>query len=258
MNQHYGAQFKPQVTPAVRILLIVLVSIFLLQIVLDRFVGLPFTANFAFTPYLFLSGKLWQLVTYIFLHGSPFHLFFNALALFMLGPQLESLWGTKKFLTYFFVSAFGGAILHTLIWVSSLFFFPEHSSSLGLIPIVGASGALYGLLMAYGLLFGNSYFLAFFVFPIQARYFVLIIAAIELISSLTSGNQGVAHLVHLGGLATGFLYLKIKGSKRGGGGGGGLFSKKKMSRDEIRSRLSVITNEEPKNKGDRGYPITWN
>lgn len=258
MSAYQQGPFTPKVTPVVKSLLIVLVSFFVLQFILDRLFGLPFTQQLAFTPFLFVQGKFWQLATYILLHGSPFHLFFNALALFMLGPQLESLWGSKKFLKYFFVTAFGGAILHTFIWVLSLFFFPSQAAELGLIPIVGSSGALYGLLMAYGLLYGDSYFLAFFVFPIKARYFVLIIAAIELFSSFGSGNEGVAHLVHLGGLITGLIYLKISGSKNGRGGGGSFFGRKKsMSKDEVRQRLSVITNNNP-SKGDKGLPITWN
>jgi membrane associated rhomboid family serine protease len=164
------------------------------------------------------------------------------------------------FVQYFLITGLGGALLQTLIWVISLLFLPQHAASLGLIPIVGASGALFGLFMAYGMIFGDAYFLAFFVVPIKAKYFVMIMGGLELLSSIYYGNEGVAHLVHIGGLAAGYFYLKIKGKNlkgRGGGGGGSFFGRKKgMSKEEVRRRLSVITNEN--DKGDKGLPITWN
>jgi len=257
--RHGGAPVfqTPKVTPAVKIILIALVAVFILQLILDGALGnVTFTRLMGFIPYRFVNGYLWQIVTYAFLHGSPSHLFFNGFMLFMLGIQLESFWGTRRFVKFFVATAIGGALLHTLIWGLSFLFFPEQSETLGMIPIIGASGAVYGLFMAYAMLFGDTYFLAFFVFPIKAKYLVAIMGGMSLISSVFYSQDGVAHLVHLGGLIAGFIYIKFNGPNLRGGGGGWPFRKKKsMTREEVRQRLSVITNED---FGDKGQPIRWN
>jgi hypothetical protein len=115
--------------------------------------------------------------------------------------------------------------------------------------------------MAFGILYGNSPVLVLFMFPMKAKHFVTLLAAIEIVSAVFSGNpsvsSGVAHLVHLGGLITGFIYMRLKGPNLKGGGGGGFFKKKSMGREEIKKRLSVISNDNPQ-KGDKNYPITWN
>lgn len=255
--RHGGAPAfqPPRLTPAVKILLVSLIAMFLGQLIFDRALGsMLFTHLLGFTPAEFASGKLWQLITYAFLHGSPSHLFFNGFMLFMLGIQLEAFWGTRAFVKFYFVTAVGAALLQTLIWLLSFVLFPNQSDVLGQIPIVGASGAIYGLFMAYALLFGDTYFLAFFVFPIKAKYLVAIMGGMALVSSIFYGHDGVAHLVHLGGLVAGYLYIKWKGPTLRGGGGWP-FRKKKMTREEVRQRLSVITNED---FGDKGHPIRWN
>ena len=135
---------------------------------------------------------LWQLFTYIFLHGGFSHIFFNLLALWMFGGELESYWGSKKFLFYFFFCGIGAGIFTVL--------FSSY-------PVIGASGAIYGILLAYGWLFPNRPILIYFLFPIPAKYMVIIFGLIELFSSSSGTGGGIAHLTHLGGLVFGFFYM---------------------------------------------------
>jgi membrane associated rhomboid family serine protease len=220
----------------------------------------PVESLFGFAPQAFFSGHIWQILTYPFLHGNLTHLLFNLLILYMLGTELEWRWGHRKFLRYYAVCAVGGAVLHTLIWLGLMFFNSPAANDLGLMPIVGASGALYGLFVAFGMLNGDAQVLVFFVVPMKARQFVIILTLIEIVSAVFYSDNGVAHLVHLGGMAAGYLMIKFQGPNLSGRGpgGGGLFRKRggPMSRDEVRSRLRVISNED--SKGDKGLPITWN
>jgi len=144
--------------------------------------------------------KIWQLVTYMFLHVGLLHILFNMLALWMFGAELERIWGTRYFLKFYFVTGGGAAILTVLL---SYFF------SLGLqdAVIVGASGAIYGLLLAYAMYFPERPIYMYFVFPIPAKYFVLIMGALAFYSSVADAG-GVAHATHLGGLVVGYFYLK--------------------------------------------------
>ncbi len=152
---------------------------------------------------------LWQPVTYMFLHGGLFHLLFNMLALWMFGVELERVWGTVYFLRYYLVSGIGAAV--TTILASLLPF--AFAEALYVSLTVGASGAIYGLLLAYAIYYPNRPIYLYLLFPIPARVFVLIIGAIALYSSMTATGGGIAHLTHLGGLVAGYLYLK---SRRGG------------------------------------------
>jgi len=246
-------------SPVVRALLILCAVVFVLQLTLSRAWDFPVERVFGFAPLSFFSGKLWQIVTYPFLHGGLTHLLFNLLILYMLGTELEWRWGHRKFLRYYAVCAVGGAMLHTLIWLALLVFSPESATAAGLMPIVGASGALYGLFVAFGMLNGNAQVLVFFVVPMKARQFVILLTMIEIVSAVFYSNSGVAHLVHLGGMLAGYLMIKLQGPNLSGRGGGGLFSRRgpSMTRSEVRSRLRVISNQES-SKGDKGLPITWN
>ncbi len=135
----------------------------------------------------------------MFLHGSLWHIAFNMLALWMFGSQLEFVWGARRFIQYYFFTGIGAGITNAIL--------QPHSST----PIIGASGAIYGLLLAYGMFFPNRQILIYFLFPMKAKHFVILFGAIELLSSMPLlGNlsDGVAHLAHLGGLLFGFLYLK--------------------------------------------------
>jgi membrane associated rhomboid family serine protease len=140
----------------------------------------------------------WQLFTYLFMHANFWHLFLNMFALWMFGMELENIWGSKKFLTYYLMCGVAAGL--STILITPLF------SSL-LLPTVGASGSVYGILVAFGMLFPNREIFIYFLFPIKAKYFVLIYMGIALLS--VGSNTGVAHLAHLGGGIAGFLYLLI-------------------------------------------------
>ncbi len=189
--------FGGPLSPGVKTILIATVGVFVFQLLsgflaqarIDRLFGL---VPYDVTHHLFL----WQGVTYLFLHGGFFHILFNMLALWMFGTELEWLWGTKRFVRFYFVTGIGAALCSVLVTPNST------------IPIIGASGAIYGLLAAYGLLFPERVLLLYLVIPIKAKYFVLILGAIAFWSSLTAGGSGVAHVAHLGGMIFGWLYLR--------------------------------------------------
>jgi membrane associated rhomboid family serine protease len=146
---------------------------------------------------------IWQVATYMFLHGGVFHLVFNMLALWMFGSELEDRWRTRFFLKFYFVTGVGAGILTVLF--SLLPFGP--SQQLLRSNVIGASGAIYGLLLAYAMYFPERQVYMYFVFPIPVRVFVAIIGAIAFLSSL-GDSSGVASATHLGGLAIAYVYLK--------------------------------------------------
>lgn len=153
---------------------------------------------FALNPITFL-WKPWQLVTYMFMHGGIGHLFFNMYTLFIFGSVLENVWGTKKFLTFYFVTGIGAALVN--IGVQHL------TGSFAL--TVGASGAIYGILMGYAMLYPDS--MLTLIFPpvsLKAKWFVLIFAGIELLLGISNNPaDNVAHFAHLGGLVFAFLLI---------------------------------------------------
>jgi membrane associated rhomboid family serine protease len=146
---------------------------------------------------------VWQLATYMFLHGGVFHIVFNMLALWMFGTELERRWGTPFFLKFYAVTGVGAGVLTVLF---SLLPFAA-AQQLYQANIIGASGAIFGLLLAYALYFPERQIYMYLVFPIPARVFVAIIGAIAFLSSL-GDSGGVASATHLGGLAVAYVYLK--------------------------------------------------
>jgi membrane associated rhomboid family serine protease len=185
----YRFSFGYGLTPVVKNLMIIMGIVFLLQMFLTREIDF----YFGLIPLLVWKKYfLWQLFTDIFLHGGFSHIFFNLLALWMFGGELESYWGSKKFLFYFFFCGIGAGIFTVL--------FSSY-------PVIGASGAIYGILLAYGWLFPNRPILIYFLFPIPAKYMVIIYGFIELFSSSSGTGGGIAHLTHLGGLVFGFFYM---------------------------------------------------
>jgi membrane associated rhomboid family serine protease len=151
-------------------------------------------------------GRIWQLVTYLFLHSpsSLSHILFNMLAVWMFGVELERRWGTLPFAKYYFVTGIGAGVSMVLV---SLLPFDAARSVYGTTTI-GASGAVYALLMAWAILFPHRTILFMFIFPLPARIFVLIIGAIALFSAIGAAGGPIANLAHLGGLLVGWLYLK--------------------------------------------------
>jgi membrane associated rhomboid family serine protease len=147
---------------------------------------------------------VWQPVTYMFLHMDMFHILFNMLGIWMFGVELERMWGTKAFIKYYAVSGVGAAV--TTIVLSWLPF--EFTSAMYSSVTIGASGALYGLLLAFALYYPHRPILMFLLFPIPAKYFVMIIGAISFLASIGGSRDGIAHVAHLGGLLFGYLYLR--------------------------------------------------
>jgi membrane associated rhomboid family serine protease len=181
------------ITPAVKFLLIGNTAVFFLQL----FLPTQFLVVFGLVPYLvWQQFYLWQLFTYQFLHGGLFHLLLNMFALWMFGCDLERRWGSQFFLKYYFVSVVGGGILNTLL-------VPGQG-----VPSIGASAGIYGILLAYGLIYPNQIVYFYFLFPIKMKHFVLIIGAIALYSSMASSQNGIAHLAHVGGMLFGYIYLR--------------------------------------------------
>ena len=149
------------------------------------------------------SFSLWQPATYMFLHGGVFHIVFNMLALWMFGTELERVWGTRYFLKFYFVTGIGAGAL-TVLFAYLPFAFAQQLQGAN---IIGASGAIYGLLLAYALYFPDRPIYMYFIVPVPAKVFVAIMGAIAFLSSLGESG-GVANATHLGGLAVGYLFLK--------------------------------------------------
>ena len=148
--------------------------------------------------------RIWQVATYMFLHGGLFHILFNMLALWMFGAELERMWGTRYFLKFYFVSGIGAGILTVLFSLLPFGFAQQLQQSI----VIGASGAIYALLLAYAMYFPDRPIYMYFVFPIPARIFVLIMGVIAFYSSVADTGGGIASATHLSGLAVGYAYLK--------------------------------------------------
>ena len=149
------------------------------------------------------SLAIWQLATYMFLHD-PFgfsHILFNMLTLWMFGADLEREWGTRRFLRYYFLCGIGAGVC--VVVANAAVGNMERAT-------IGASGAIYGLLLAFGLLFPDRIVLFSFLFPMKAKYFVMILGAIAFLSSMGSGNSNVSNVAHLGGMIFGYIYLKSR------------------------------------------------
>ena len=187
-------------TPVIRALLIASVAIFVLQQILEKAAGVNLMEWLGFVPAQLVRGHIWQLFTYSFLHSGLFHLLFNLLVLWTVGSELEDLWGPRTLSGFFVVCALGAAVTYGIFAVFNVGGSPN-------LPMVGSSGVVYGLLLAYGILFGDRVMYFFMLFPMQARYFVMLLGAIELFSSVFNGRDGIAHTAHLGGMVTGFLFL---------------------------------------------------
>ena len=190
-----------RLTPAVKAILIICFAAFVIQQTGDQFLGTHLVDLFGLIPReLLLYHRYWQVLTYAFLHGDVMHLFFNLLLLAFIGSELEMVWGVKQFLKYYLFCAISSGLVYLGLQV----FFLKGS---GLhIPLIGASGAIYGLLMAFGLLFGERVMLFMLLFPIKAKHFVLILGLFELMTTFYSG-RGVASVAHLAGMVAGFGYL---------------------------------------------------
>ena len=180
--------------PVTRALILTNVGVFLVQMVAwDIMLGL-----FALWPPASGLFHIWQLITYAFLHGNLAHIFLNMFALFMFGRGLEMYWGGRRFLIYYFVCVLSAAVTQLLV----------EGASGGAEPVLGASGGIFGVLLAFAWYFPSQRLIVLPIpIPVPAWLFVTIYAAIELFSGLTRTQQGVAHFAHLGGMLGGALCI---------------------------------------------------
>ena len=185
----------PPMPPITQALLLINVAAFCI----DYFVGPWFTQLLALWP--IDSGRFlpWQVATYSFLHGSMTHLFFNMLGLWMFGAELEQVWGPKRFIQFYAASVLTAALAQLLV----------ASLTGAQYPTVGASGGLFGLLLAFGMMFPNRTIIPLFPpIPMKAKVFVALYGGLELLFGVTGSMQGVAHFAHLGGMLGGFLMIR--------------------------------------------------
>jgi membrane associated rhomboid family serine protease len=215
--------FLSNIPQAVKVLLIINVAMLLLTWLLEyanianlkASLGLYYFESEFFRPY--------QIITHMFMHGNFPHLFFNMYALWLFGSIIEKVWGPKKFLIYYFITGLGAAALHTAV---NYFQFHSIGASLatqnGILysSTVGASGAIFGLLLAFGMLFPNAPLQIMFVpIPIKAKYFVIAYGVLELGLGINNAQwDNIAHFAHLGGMIFGFIMIKLwgKGKPQGG------------------------------------------
>lgn len=229
--------FGPGLTPTVKALLAVNVTVFLLQKLLGGGGATWFDTTFGLMPSkVFGQFHLWQPVTYMFLHVTFFHIFFNMFVLWMFGSELEALWGRREFLRYYLITGVGAGLTYMLLM-------PLIDPSTRYNVLMGASGAVYGLLAAFALLYPDRRIMLYFLVPIPVRIFVIGLIVIETLSMWSSDNIG--HLAHLGGMGVGYLYLR---------GGRRRLDDLLRSRRKRKasSRFRVVDDESPRRPGNGG------
>lgn len=223
-------QFSPggfRVLPVVvKHLLIINVLLFLATFTLNRF-HIDLTNILGLHFFKASDFRLYQLVTYMFMHGNFEHLFFNMFSLWMFGSTLENIWGSKRFLLFYMVCGLGAGLCQEAVqyieYTTSLANYTTvnmggrvipMSAYLNMMNTVGASGAIYGLLLAFGMMFPNEYIYLYFLVPIRTKWFIIAMVVIELVSGFYGGGN-IAHFAHLGGMLFGLimiLHWKKKGT----------------------------------------------
>ena len=214
--------FMSNVPTAIKNIIIINVLVMIMTSLNGGFMYETFSLFYPTSPFF----HWWQPVTHMFMHGGFWHLFFNMYTLFIFGSVLERVWGMKKFLIFYFVTGLGAAAVHTGVeWLQMTHWMSQAAEgsvaaqasihALKMTPTVGASGAIYGLLMGYAMLYPDA--VMSLVFPpisMKAKWFVLIFAAIELFTGVTGTGGGIAHFAHLGGLIFGFILMMYWKKKR--------------------------------------------
>ncbi|MBI2385853.1 MAG: rhomboid family intramembrane serine protease [Elusimicrobia bacterium] len=189
--RHDPVDFR-SLPPAIRALMIANVVGFVAGLVVPDLHNL-----FGLVPQQVLFHRwIWQPLTYLFLHGNLWHLVFNLFALWMFGMPVEAQWGERDFLKYYFLCGLGAAAAHLAM--------SPHSG----IPVIGASGSVYGLLVAFAMLYPDAVVYLYFLIPIKAAHMALLFGAIEFFAGATGSTPGVARFAHLGGMLTGYLYIR--------------------------------------------------
>jgi membrane associated rhomboid family serine protease len=185
----------PPLPPVTKVFVLICVAVFCAQLLLGRWIEVLF----ALWPLASGNFMPWQVLSYAFLHGDIGHLLFNMLGLWMFGSELERLWGQKRYIRFLVASALAAALAQ-IVWTMVVG---------SRVPTVGASGALFGLLLAFGMLFPNRIIVPLIPpIPMKAKYFVAIFGGLELLLGFLGGS-GVAHFAHLGGMLGGFLMIRF-------------------------------------------------
>ena len=182
------------ITGAIKVLVIINIAMYLLQTISSSQIDLINIFGLSTST---VWPLIWQPVTYMFMHGGLWHVVINMFVLWMFGGELESIWGRNEFLKYYFITGVGAGLL----W---LVFSVNGSGAI----LIGASGAVYGILMAYGLMFPNRTVYIYFLFPIKVKWFVLFIGAVAFFSSMGT-RSNISHFTHLSGMLIGYLYLRF-------------------------------------------------
>lgn len=284
MNEQYSPTGFRVLPTVVKHLLIINVLMFVATFTLERF-NIDLTDILGLHFFKATDFRVYQLITYMFMHANFGHLFFNMFALWMFGNTLENIWGSQRFLLFYMVCGIGAGLCQELVQYIQFQYYSISDDVLNTVineggklirsgknwkgelgeinrivnvATVGASGAIYGLLLAFGMMFPNSMIYLYFLFPIKAKWFVIGYAVIELVSGL-SGGSNVAHFAHLGGMLFG-LILILYWKKNGLSGPnfdlkkwkGWFWSKKeKMGKKKMKyTRYEEVKDEVPRNDGE--------
>ncbi len=189
---HEPMSFK-RLPPALKALIIANVAVFLMASV----VGNSFFDLFGLVPkHVLVDRWVWQPISYIFVQGSIMHLFLNFFALWMFGLQVEAQWGARDFLKYYFICGLGAAAASVAL--------SPHSMA----PVIGASGAIYGLLVAFAMLYPDAVVYLYFLIPVKAAHVAILFGLVEFFAGATNATPGIARFAHLGGMITGYIYLR--------------------------------------------------
>lgn len=192
-DTRYTQSRVPSLTRAVRTIILINLVLYIVQ----HFAPEGYLKIFGLVPaYVLGRAWIWQLGTYMFLHGGLFHIFFNMLFLWMMGSELERYWGSREFVKYYMVTGVGAGVINVLV--------QPHST----VPIIGASGAVFGLIIAFALAFPDRELLLYFFIRIKAKHFAVLVGLLELISLFALPNAGIARFAHLGGIVVGYFYLR--------------------------------------------------
>ena len=218
MNEQYSPTGFKVLPTVVKNLLIINVLMFLATVTLERF-NIDLTNILGLHFFKASDFRIYQFVTYMFMHANFAHLFFNMFALWMFGNTLENVWGSQRFLLYYMVCGLGAGLCQELVqYIQYTTQLAEYATVntggqiitmdayLNMMTTVGASGAIYGLLLAFGMMFPDSRIYLYFFIPIKAKWFVIGYAVLELISGL-GGGDNVAHFAHLGGMLFGLILI---------------------------------------------------
>ncbi|MBM3725668.1 MAG: rhomboid family intramembrane serine protease [Acidobacteria bacterium] len=245
-SRYTGYSYSGYVPLGIKYLLIITTAVFVVDYMAAALRIAPaveFLSHFKLYPILVVKALMvWQLVSYLFLHGDIMHILFNMLGLWMFGADVEREWGMKRFLRFYFLCGAGAGVC--VVAANFLFGDPR-------VPTIGASGAVYGVMMAYGMLFPTRTVLFSFLFPIQAKYLVLIMGGISFLMTFGASGSGVSHVAHLGGMIFGYIAIR---SRRGFKTGNLLAPAKAMYKrwrvERARRKFQVYMRKQGRDPGD--------